>query len=69
MFFFRNNKNNRLIKEADKEAEIQAIHKDTLNTIQNTKNSVEKVNKLLKKNDITLNIYYATGGDRRRARS
>lgn len=53
-----------------KEAEIQAIREETLATIKQTNKSIEKVNTVLDtKNDITLNIYYATGGDRRKARS
>jgi hypothetical protein len=68
MFFFKK-KETRRIKEAVKEAQIQAIRQETLNTIEKTNKSVDKVNKVLSKNDIALNIYYATGGDRRKARS
>lgn len=57
-------------KKQSQEAEIQAIRKETLATIKQTNRSIEKVNTVLDtKNDITLNIYYATGGDRRKARS
>lgn len=56
-------------KKQSQEAEIQAIREETLATIKKTNKSIEKVNTVLdKKNDIALNIYYATGGDRRKAR-
>lgn len=61
-------KRKRLVKEAKKEAEIQSVQKETLQNIDDaTKGNImaqQEIDKLLK-NDVTLRIFYATGGARR----
>lgn len=46
-----------------KEAQIKAIHEETLKKIDQTAKSVKRLNKLL--DDPTYRIFLATGGDKR----
>lgn len=63
MFFTKNRKKS----EEQAEAEIQAVRQDTLGAAKNAAKQARKVNKVLGKDDgITLLIFLATGGDRRR---
>lgn len=55
-------------EEAKREAKIQSIHRDTLKKINEASRSVQKVRELLDRDDITLRIFYATGGDKRDVR-
>lgn len=43
-----------------KEAEIQAIKKDTLEKIDEANTSIKQVNRLLSRDDVTIQIFYAT---------
>ena len=52
---------------ADKEKQIQAIHRDTLKKIDDASRSNAKVNNFIEKNGgITEMIFLATGGGRRK---
>ena len=58
MFFFR--------KKTDaREAKIKAIKKETYKKVDVASESLKKVNELLDRDDVTLKIFYATGGMRR----
>lgn len=55
--------------EEKQEAEIQAIKEDTLKSVDKATKSTKKAADVLsKKPDITLQIFYATGGDKRGTR-
>lgn len=52
--------------EEKQEAEIQAIKEDTLKSVDDaTKSTKKAADALSRQPDITLQIFYATGGDRR----
>lgn len=51
-------------KIKEREKKILAIHKDTLETIEGTTDTLRKLNKLL--DDPTYKIFLATGGDKRK---
>jgi len=65
MFWFKKKKSIEEEMQA-KEAEIKAIHEETLKKIDQTAKSVKKLNKLL--DDPTYKIFLATGGDKRNGR-
>ncbi len=64
MFFWNRRK---LAEEVKKEAEIQSVQKTTFDKFDSAVRSTEKakheIDKLLK-DDVTLRIFYATGGNR-----
>lgn len=61
MFFFRRKKHEQEIKE--KEALIQASNKKLKNKIIADRNKIERLNKILSNDDITLKIYRVIGHD------
>lgn len=61
MSIFRRRKHH----DEDKEAEIQAIRKDTFKKIDKSNKSTKKLLVLLDSKRVTENIFDATGGNRR----
>ena len=47
-------------KRQVREAQLEAVKKDTFRKIDKASKSIQKVNRLLDNSDITLQIYYAT---------
>lgn len=47
-------------KKQVREAQLEAVKKDTFRKINKASKSIQKVNNLLDNSDITLQIYYAT---------
>jgi len=66
MFFWTRKRLAKEEAEAKREAKILSIQKDTKNKINAAVESAEKAIEKLSGNDLAENLFYATGGGRRR---